>query len=264
MRLLAATLRKLGRRPATRNTFIALAALLAVIYLSIAASLGPAASDPQARASIEAMLVFPDAYGTMAGVLLTLVGIGGAAYAGAVAGSEWSWNTFRLAIARGESRTRYAVGTLVGVASVLLVMWLLLFGGGVVLARIGAVVGGLEPGDMVGDGMLGRLPIVIGGGWWAVTMDAAIGFTVAFLARSQVAGVAAVVVLYFGEQFAGMIVPVDVIKYAPMTAGGLLVRAAASVTTAPADVLVPLATTTVYLVIAVAALGVMTRRTEVA
>ena len=264
MRLLGATFRKLGRRPATRNTLIALAALLVVIYISIAASVGAAADNPDARAGIEPLLVFPDAYGTMAGVLLTLVGFAGAAYGGAIAGSEWSWNTFRLAIARGESRARYAVVTLMGVVGVLLVMWLLLFAGGVVMARIGAAFGGLDPGDMAGDGILGRLPLVIGGGWWAVTTYAAIGFTVSFLARSPVAGIVAVVILYFGEQFAAAIVAADVIRFAPMTAGAQIVRMAASATAAPGDILLPLATTTVYLAVAVGALAIMTRRTEVA
>jgi hypothetical protein len=263
MRLLGATFRKLGRRPATRNTLIALAALLTVVYIVVAASLR-AAEDPQIRGSMQPLLVFPGAYGTMAGILLTLVGLAGAAYAGAVAGSEWSWNTFRLAIARGESRSRYAVGTLVGVAGVLLVMWLLLFAVGIVLARIGSAVGGLEPGDMAGDGVLGRLPLVIGGGWWAVTTYAAIGFTVAFLARSQVAGIAAVVILYFGEQFAAAVFPAELIQYAPMTAGAQLVRSAASSSTVPGDILLPLVTTTVYLALAIGVLAVMTRRTEVA
>ena len=75
--------------------------------------------DPEARDGFEALLSFPGAYTNLSGMLVVLLGIGGAAWAGAVAGGEWSWNTFRLALARGESRVRYVLVTFAAIAGLL-------------------------------------------------------------------------------------------------------------------------------------------------
>ena len=56
-----------------------------------------------------------------------------------------------------------------------------------------------------------RLPVIIAAVGWALLMEVAIGFGVAFVARSPVAGVAAVVGLFFAERFAEMSVPADLL-----------------------------------------------------
>jgi hypothetical protein len=59
---------------------------------------------------------------------------------------------------------------------------------------------------------------------------ASLAFAVSLVARSQVAGIGLVVALFFGEQFAALIVPHDVLQSAPvaaargvLTADGLLI-----------------------------------------
>jgi hypothetical protein len=48
----------------------------------------------------------------------------------------------------------------------------------------------------------------------AITETAALGFAVATLARSQLAGIGVGIAVYFGETFAGLFLP-DVVKYMP-------------------------------------------------
>jgi hypothetical protein len=45
-------------------------------------------------------------------------------------------------------------------------------------------------------------------------MEGAMGFTIATLARSQLAGIGAGIGLYFGETFAGIFLP-DIVKFLP-------------------------------------------------
>ena len=72
---------------------------------------------------------------------------------------------------------------------------------------VAAALGGTCAGDPLDPATLGRLWVLIASGGWAVLMEVAIGFGVAFAARSPVAGIAAVVGLFFAERFAEMFVP---------------------------------------------------------
>ena len=59
-----------------------------------------------------------------------------------------------------------------------------------------------------------RLPEEFARGWFAVTEEAALGFAIATLARSQLAGIGAGIAFYFGETFASIFLH-DIIKYLP-------------------------------------------------
>jgi hypothetical protein len=261
MHLLRATGLKLRRRPATYRTVLVLAGLLAFLYLSIGVS-AAAISDPTARASLLPLLAFPDAGTGLASILLIFGGIAGAGYAGAVAASEWSWNTFRVALTRGESRVRYVVILFVGIALLVVVAWLLLCVLGTGLVLLGATLGGIPTASPLDPASLNRLLATVVTGGWAVLMEVAIGFGVAFASRSPVAGIAAVAGLYFVEQFAVLIVPIDVLRFAPITAAGSLVSAAGR-TGFDASLAAPLVVTTLYLFLAIAAAAAVARRAEV-
>jgi hypothetical protein len=262
MRLLRASVLKLARRPATRRTLLAVAGLVAFIYLSIGFS-ARAASDPAARASLEPLLAFPQACGGFAGILLIFGGVAGAAYAGAVAASEWSWSTFRVALTRGESRVRYVVVLFLAIALLVLVAWLLLCLIGVGLILVGAALGGVSAGSPIDASNLGLLSAVIAAGGWAVLMEIALGFCVAFVSRSPVAGIATVAGLYFIEQLAALVIPADVLRFAPITAAAGLVSAAGK-SGLDASLAGPLAVTTVYMLLAIGAAAAVARRSQVA
>jgi hypothetical protein len=101
------------------------------------------------------------------------------------------------------------------------------------------------------------------GTWLSVVMQASIGFAAAFITRSQVAGIAAVVALMIGEQVAAIVVPADILRFAPIGAGGdLLAQAGKAGLTV--QMLAPAAAVVAYLLLATAAAGLVARRVEAA
>ena len=261
MRLLRSSLLKLVRRPATGRTFVLLVAFLALIYVSL--GLSSAGTSGASAESIGAMLAFPDAHASLAGMLLIFCGMAGAAYAGVVAGSEWSWNTFRVALTRGEFRVRYVLGLFLAIALLAVAAWVVLYVLGVVLILSAATLGGTPAGDPFASATVGGLLVLIVSGGWAVLMEVAIGFGVAFAARSPVAGIAAVVGLFFAERFAEMFVPADLLRLGPITAAENLVTTAGKAGL-DGDLAGPLMVTTLYLVVAIALAAIAARRSEVA
>jgi hypothetical protein len=158
-----------------------------------------------------------------------VIGIGGllaVTYGAAIAGSEWGWGTLKAAVARGESRSRY---TLLGYGAVAIYTFLGLVGAflaGVLVSVIGAVVVGV-PLDGMGDGAaLMRLPEAFARAGFAMAMNAAFGFAIATVARSQLAGIGVGIGLFFAEGVAGIFAP-HVIKFFPFSASGAVVAGGA-------------------------------------
>jgi hypothetical protein len=135
---------------------------------------------------------------------------------------------------------------------------------GIGLILLAATIGGVQAGDPFGRTDLGVVPVLIAGGGWAVLVQVGIGFAVSFISRSAVAGVATVVGLVFIEQFAPMLaVPADLLRFAPVTAATNLVRAAGDAGL-DATIVLPLAVTTIYLLLTVGMAAAVARRAQVA
>ncbi len=220
VRLLPATLRKLIRRPATFITFGVLVGFMALIFLAVGATANQQPAPGRAAALL--LVTFPGAYSFIISFILGLGGLFGVAYAAAVAGSEWNWGTLKAAIARGESRTRYQLWTFAGIGLMLGVGLLGAFGVGVVVAIVGANLAGVSTAGLNDSGTLNQLPELLGRGWFAIVEEGALGFAIATLARSQLAGVGAGIGVYFAEQFATIFLP-DVVKYLPFHAATAVV-----------------------------------------
>jgi ABC-type transport system involved in multi-copper enzyme maturation permease subunit len=215
MRLFVSGLRKLSRRLATYLTFGLLAGLLALIIVAVAAS-GGRGQNGNGPANPLAIVTFPGAYDLILSFILGLGGLFSVVYGAAIAGSEWTWGTLKTVVARGESRSRYVLATFAAIAVVALLGLLASFGIGVVAAAIGATIANI-PLDGIGNAdALGRLPEHFLRGWVAIVMEGSIGFAIATLARSQLAGIGAGIAFYFGESFASLFLP-DVVKYLPFT-----------------------------------------------
>jgi ABC-2 type transport system permease protein len=213
MRLFVSGLRKLARRPATYVTFGLLAGLLALIIVAVAAS-GGRGQGGNAQADPLAIVTFPGAYDLILSFILGLGGLFAVIYGAAIAGSEWTWGTLKTVVARGESRSRYVVATFAAIAVVAGVGLLVSFGIGVLAAVLGAMIAHV-PLDGIGNAdALGRLPEHFLRGWAAIVMEGSIGFAIASLARSQLAGIGAGIAFYFGEGFASLFLP-NVVKYLP-------------------------------------------------
>jgi ABC-2 type transport system permease protein len=213
VRILVSGLRKLVRRPASFVTVGLLAGLLVLIVIA-SASVSGRATTPQSQAAARALVTFPIAYDFILSFMLGLGGLFAVIYGAAIAGSEWGWGTLKNAVARGESRARYLLLTFAAIAVMVAVGLILTFVVGVVSALIGASIAGVSTSGLGDSATLSRLPMEFARGWFAVVEEAALGFAIATLARSQLAGIGAGIAFYFGETFASIFLP-DIVKYLP-------------------------------------------------
>jgi hypothetical protein len=157
---------------------------------------------------------FPGAYRQILGFVLGLGGLFAVIFGAAVAGSEWTWGTFKSVVARGESRTVYMLSTFAASLVVIALGLLVCFGVGGVVGAVGASMAGVSLSGMSDTSALGDLPQLLGRGLVGISAQAALGFTVATLARSQLAGIGFGIAVYFVGSFASIFLP-DYVKYLP-------------------------------------------------
>ena len=220
MRLLVAGLRKLVRRPATYVTFGLLVGLLSLIMIAVGAT-ARQQPGPQGQAAL-LLVTFPGAYTLILSFILGLGGLFALIYGAAVAGSEWTWGTLKSAVARGESRSRYQLVSLGAIALMVGLGLVLAFVVGVVAGIIGASLAGVSTAGLTDTATLATIPELVARGWLAVVEAGALGYAIATLARSQLAGIGVGIAVYFGEQFASIFLP-DIVKYFPFNAGQAVV-----------------------------------------
>ncbi|MGA2513025.1 MAG: hypothetical protein ABSG37_05350 [Candidatus Limnocylindrales bacterium] len=215
MRLFFSGLRKLVRRPATWVTVGLLIGLLVLIVVAV----GATANNGGLRgnnANAKLLITFPGAYDTILRFVTGMGGLFAVLYGAAIAGSEWSWGTLKSAVARGESRVRYVLTSYVSVAVMIAVGLLVTFVVGVAAAIVGAHIANFSTSGLGDSATLSGLPERLLRGWLAVLEEGALGFTVATLARSQLAGIGVGLAFYFGEDFASLFLP-DIVKYLPFS-----------------------------------------------
>jgi hypothetical protein len=213
VRIFVSGLRKLVERPASFVTVGLLLGLLVLIIIA-SATVSARAETPQAQARALALVTFPAAYDLILEFMLGLGGLFAVIYGAAIAGSEWGWGTLKNAVARGESRARYTLTTFAAIALMIAIGLAITFVLGVGAAVVGANIAGVSTSGLSDADTLARLPQQFVRGWFAVVEEAALGFAIATLARSQLAGIGAGIAFYFGETFATIFLP-DIVKYLP-------------------------------------------------
>jgi ABC-2 type transport system permease protein len=213
VRIFVSGLRKLVGRPASFVTVGLLLGLLVLIIIA-SATVSARAQSPQAAARALALVTFPAAYDLILQFMFGLGGLFAVIYGAAIAGSEWGWGTLKNAVARGESRARYLLVSFGAIALMIAVGLAITFVLGVGAAIVGANIAGVSTSGLTDAAPLGRLPTQFVRGWFAVVEEAALGFAIATLARSQLAGIGAGIAFYFGETFATIFLP-DIVKYMP-------------------------------------------------
>jgi ABC-type transport system involved in multi-copper enzyme maturation permease subunit len=224
MRLFVADMRKLIRRPASLISLGLLVGLLALIFIAVGATARQTPAE-QGGAAALLLVTFPGAYTLIISFILGLGGLFAVIYGAAVAGSEWNWGTLKSAVARGESRSRYQLSLFAAIALMIGIGLLIAFGIGVIVAVIAAGLAAVSTEGISDANALGTLPELLGRAWLAVVEEGAIGFTIATLARSQLAGIGAGIGIYFAEQFASIFLP-DIIQYLPFDAAQAVVAVA--------------------------------------
>jgi hypothetical protein len=99
---------------------------------------------------------------------------------------------------------------------------------GVLVAIVAAGLAGVSTTGLGDAATLGSLPELLARGWLALAEACALGFAIATLARSQLAGIGVGIAVYFGEQFASIFLP-DVVKYLPFNAASAVVATSSRV-----------------------------------
>ncbi len=218
MRQFRSSLRKLRRRPASWVTFLLLVGMLLLLIFFIVVATQQVV-DPTSSLGARQFLTFPAAYELTLQLVLGLGGLLAVTYGAAIAGSEWTWGTLKAAVARGESRTRY---TLAGYAGVAVYTWIGTVGAfvaGVAAIALGALVVNAPLSGMGDLEALARMPELFARAFLGLAMNAAIGFAIATVARSQLAGIGVGIGLFFLEGVASVFLP-EVLRWFPFSASG--------------------------------------------
>lgn len=196
--MLGAELLKLRRRWASYVVLLLLIGLMALIFFVI----GSAGSLP---GGARGLVTFPSVYGIINQFVFGLGSLLAIAYAAAIGGADWNWGVIRVIVARGESRSRYMLAKFVAVALALLVGVLVSFAAGILFTYMAAGMSGGSAGNPLSSAALDGLVRSLYLGFPVLVERAAIGFAVAVLLRSQLAGVVVGIVLYLGEAILGAI-----------------------------------------------------------
>jgi hypothetical protein len=216
----------LTRRVATWILLLALAVIITMVFVSVGAFTDQGGINPASM--MATMLVrFPGAYDQIVTFLLGLGGLFAVVYGASVAGSEWGWGTLKFAVTRGERRATYMVMTFVAVAFLIVFGVAIIFAVGVVAAYVGATIAGVPTDGITDKDALAGLPNLLGRAWIAITAEAAVGFAIATLARSQLAGIGAGIALYFGGTFLQFLLP-GIVKWLPFNAASAVVASSSS------------------------------------
>ncbi len=247
MRIFVSGLRKLAGRPASFVSVGLLVGLLALILIASATVAQRTESTGAARRAL-ALVTFPGAYDLILSFMLGLGGLIAVIYGAAIAGSEWSWGTLKNAVARGESRTRYMLGTFAAITVMVAVGLAITFVLGVGISLVGASIANVSTAGLTDADTLARLPALAARGWFSVVEEAALGFAIATLARSQLAGIGAGIAFYFGEGFASIFLP-DIVKYMPFAVARAAVDTGGAGAGEPGSITVALAPDTALLLV---------------
>ncbi|MGI8927842.1 MAG: hypothetical protein ACR2H0_00045 [Candidatus Limnocylindrales bacterium] len=217
MTLFLSAVRKLRRRAATIVTFGLLGGLLTLIIIGTAATGGgdggPGGGGDPGFDPLS-LVTFPTAYRLVLEFILQIGGLFALIYGAAIAGSEWSWGTLKAVVARGESRSRYMLTLFAAIAFVIVIGLLVTFVIGVAAAALGATIAGVSLDGIGNTQALLDLAEPFSRGLVGIITQGALGFAIATLARSQLAGIGAGIGLYFGGLFATIFLP-DIVRYLP-------------------------------------------------
>jgi hypothetical protein len=201
VRLIRAELLKARRRQATWVLLAVALGLTALIYLAIGRGLGGFACQVSfGEVQLGGCLVeFPGAYSLMAQFAFALGGVLAIVYAAAFTGADWNWGVVRNVIARGEGRARYLVAKAAALAILLAIGTLIVFLFAFLMTFVTAFAYGVPiASPLRGNGVFDFLAN-FALGYPVVLERAALGFAVAVVLRSQLAGAVVGVVLYVGE-----------------------------------------------------------------
>jgi ABC-type transport system involved in multi-copper enzyme maturation permease subunit len=191
--LIGAEVLKLRKRWATYIVPSTGIVLMGIVFLLLGANLG------RGGGGADATLRFPFAFQIIDTFVFVLGSILAIAYAGAVAGADWTWGIVRVVIARGEGRVRFVLAKFIGFAIVLIIGVLIAYAAGILFTFMAGSMAGVNVRNPFSGSNLTQLFESLWRGSFVLLERCAIGFAVAMILRSQLAGAVVGIVLAIGE-----------------------------------------------------------------
>jgi ABC-2 type transport system permease protein len=189
--LIRAELLKIRRRQATYVVLlVALVLMVALFFIAGAAG---------AFTLTGGIIEFPGAYSFINQFCFGLGGLLAVVYAATYVGADWSWGVVRNVVARGEGRARYIVAKALALAIVLAIAAVIMYVVGIVTLYAVGLIFNIPVASPLRAGGLGDLASNLVLGYPVLLERAALGFAVAVLLRSQMAGAVIGIVLFLGE-----------------------------------------------------------------
>src|SRR3954471_1962911 len=137
---------------------------------------------------VQGLVAFPQAYIFFQQAIYQLGGLIAIVFAAAYVGADWNWGVLRNVAARGESRERYLIAKFVALTIVLGLALLVLFGASFLFLFLTSLIYNVPFANPFRADGLTDLLVWIVAGFPILIQRAAIGFAVAAIFRSQLAG----------------------------------------------------------------------------
>jgi ABC-type transport system involved in multi-copper enzyme maturation permease subunit len=170
--------------------------------------------------SIEWVLTFPGAFDAVIALTFSFIGIISLIYIATAAGSEWSWGTLKVAVARGQSRWKYTVSTYASMAVIMVLGLVITFIAGVIAVFLGASIAGLQVGNPFDTAVLGRISLELIRCAVALISLGSVGYAVTMVAKSQMAGIGTVIGYFLASLIGPAFLPdfvKEIFKYLPFS-----------------------------------------------
>jgi hypothetical protein len=212
MRLVLAGVRKLRTRTASFVSLLIVIAIVAVPLMLIGASLNSMSSGSADSTGFESSFKFPNAYDLVLALVFAYGGLVAMIYVATIGGSEWTSGTLKAAIARGESRSRYAVATFASASIVLGIGLVATFLVGVVAAVIGVTLGGVSLAGIADGPAVAQVLIRVVRCWIAIVAMASVAYAIAMVAKSQMAGIGTVIGVFIASSIVPFLLPEQIRK----------------------------------------------------
>lgn len=224
MSLAIAGVRKFRTRSATIVSLIIAVMLVALEFVLLGVSYRSSATQSGLDTStLTWFLTFPGAFDAVLSLVFAFLGIIGLIYVATASGSEWSWGTLKVAVARGESRWKYTVSTFASLAILMLVGLLITYAAGLIAVVVGASIAGLALGNPADPAVLAQVLLKLVRCWIALVSLTSLGYAVAMVAKSQMAGIGTVIGYFIASIIGPAFLPdfvKEVFKYLPFSISG--------------------------------------------
>lgn len=196
MNLTTIGLRKFWTRTATIISILITVGFIALEFVGVAIayrSAGAGRSSGLDPATYAWYLKYPGTYDGALDFVYAFLGIVGMIWIATAAGTEWSWGTLKVAVARGNSRSGYVISTFASLSIILLVGVLISFVAALLAAFAGAAIAGLSPGSPLDGGVLPEVFLKVVRCWIALAALLSLAYAITMVAKSQMAGIGAVI-----------------------------------------------------------------------